>query len=203
MPASDAQGSIVPGYNCQAAVEARAQSIVAADVTAAANDKQQAPPMLPPVLTQSGHVPRTVRMDTGYFSEANVTALTALGCTPLIPPDRPLHGQAGPMAPRGRPPAGLSVADRRRRPLRTRRGRRSYARRQAIVEPVFGQIKQGRGYRQFLLRGMRQVRGEWALSCTRQNVLKLWTALRRQRRRPCEGLRARRGERKATRKGPR
>jgi hypothetical protein len=142
-------------------------------------------------------------METGYFSEANVTALTALGCTPLIPPDRQLHGQAVPMAPRGRPPAGLSVANRMRRTLRTRRGRRSYARRTAIVEPVFGQIKQGRGYRQFLLRGMRQVRGEWALICTMHNVLKLWTALRRQRQRHGEGLRARRGERKATRKGPR
>jgi len=203
MPASDAKGSIVQGYNCQAAVDARAQIIVAADVTDEANDKQQAQPMLTQVLTQTGRVPRTVSMDTGYFSEANVTALTALGCTPLIPPDRQLHGQAVPMAPRGRPPAGLSVADRMRRTLRTRRGRRSYARRKAIVEPVFGQIKQGRGYRQFLLRGMRQVRGEWALICTMHNVLKLWTALRRQRRRRGEGLRARRGERKATRKGPR
>ncbi|MDI3466886.1 MAG: Mobile element protein [Nitrospira sp.] len=157
--------------------------------------------MLTQVLTQTGRVPRTVSMDTGYFSEANVTALTALGCTPLLPPDRPLHGQAVPMAPRGRPPAGLSVADRMRRTLRTRRGRRRYARRKAIVEPVFGQIKQGRGYRQFLLRGMRQVRGEWALICTMHNVLKLWTALRRRRQRPGEGLRALHGKRKTTRNG--
>lgn len=87
-------------------------------------------------------------------------ALTALGCTPLIPPDRQLHRQGIPTAPRGRPPAGLSVADRRRRTLRTPHGRRRSARRKAIVEPVFGQIKQGRGYRQFLLRGRRQVRGK-------------------------------------------
>jgi transposase len=203
MPASDAKGSVVQGYNCQAAVDARAQIIVAADVTDEANDKQQAQPMLTQVLAQTGQVPRTVTMDAGYFSEANVVAITALGCLPLIPPDRQCHGHVVPAASRGRPPADVSVADRMRRTLRTTRGRRLYARRKAIVEPVFGQIKQGRGYRQFLLRGMQQVRGEWALICTTHNLRKLWTALRQRRRRPGEGLRALRSERKATRRGPR
>jgi transposase len=203
MPASDAKGSVVQGYNCQAAVDARAQIIVAADITDETNDKQQAQPMLTQVLAHTGQVPRTVTTDAGYFSEANVVALTALGCLPLIPPDRQLHGQVIPTAPRGRPPAGLSVADRMRRTLRTTRGRRLYARRKAIVEPVFGQIKQGRGYRQFLLRGMRQVRSEWALICTTHNVLKLWTALRWRCRRPGEGLRALRGAQKARGKGAR
>ena len=87
-----------------------------------------------------------------------------------------------------------SVADRMRRTLRTKRGRRLYAQRQAIVEPVFGQIKQGRGFRQFLVRGLRNVRGEWALICTTHNVLKLWTALRR--RRLGKRLRTRSGSRK-------
>jgi transposase len=190
MPDAGAKGSVVQGYNCQAAVDARAQIIVAADVTDEANDKQQAQPMLTQVLANTQQVPRTVSRDAGYFSEANVVAITAVGCLPLIPPDRQLHGHTVPAAPRGRPPADVSVADRMRRTLRTKRGRRLYARRKAIVEPVFGQIKQGRRYRQFLLRGMRQVRGEWALICTTHNVLKLWTALRRVRRRPGEGLRA-------------
>ncbi len=201
MPASDAKGSFVQGYNCQAAVDATAQIIVATDVTDEANDKQQAQPMLTQVVATTGAIPRVVSMDTGYFSEANVTALTALGCTPLVPPDRQLHSEARPAAPRGRPPVGLSVADRMRRTLRTQRGRRRYARRKAIVEPVFGQIKQGRGYRQFLLRGMRKVRGEWALICTTHNVLKLWTVLRR---RPHgERLRALSGSRQAKRRGQR
>ncbi|MDH4344157.1 MAG: IS1182 family transposase [Nitrospira sp.] len=203
MPASEAKGSVVQGYNCQAAVDAQAQIIVAADVTDEANDKQQAQPMLTQVVATTGAVPRVISMDTGYFSEANVTALTALGCTPLSPPDRQLHSQGIPAAPRGRPPVGLSVADRMRRTLQTTRGRRRYARRKAIVEPVFGQIKQGRRYRQFLLRGLRQVRGEWALICTTHNVLKLWTALRRRRPRPGEGVRALRGEQKATGHGRR
>lgn len=181
MPVSGAKGSFVQGYNCQAAVDARAQIIVAANVTDEPNDKQHAQPLLTLVLVNTEQVPRPASLDAGYFSEANVMALAALGCTPLIPPDRQLHGRAVPAAPRGRPPAGLSVADRMRRTLRTKPGRRLYARRKAIVEPVFGQIKQGRGFRQFLLRGMRKVRGEWALICTTHNVLKLWRALRRRR----------------------
>jgi transposase len=189
MPDAGAKGSVVQGYNCQAAVDATAQIIVAADATDEANDKQQAQPMLTQVLVNTEQVPRTVSMDAGYFSEANVTASTALGCWPLIPPDRQLHSQTVPIAPRGRPPAGLSVADRMRRTLRTRRGRRRYAQRKAIVEPVFGQIKQGRGYRQFLLRGMKQVRGEWALICTTHNVLKLWRALAHRPRGPGHRLR--------------
>lgn len=110
MPDAGAKGSVVQGYNCQAAVEATAQIIVAADVTDEANDKQQAQPMFTQGLVNNEQVPGTVSMDTGYFSETNVMALTALGCQPLIPPDRQLHGQAVPMAPRGRLPAGLSVA---------------------------------------------------------------------------------------------
>lgn len=179
MPASDAKGSVVQGYNCQAAVDARAQIIVAADVTDEANDKQQAQPMLTQAVANTGQVPRIASMDTGYFSEVNVTALTALGCLPLVPPDRQLHSQARPAAPRGRPPMSLSVADRMRRTLRTHRGRRLYARRKAIVEPVFGQIKQARGFRQFLRRGLAAVQGEWALLCVAHNLLKLAAAPRK------------------------
>ena len=201
MPAPGAKGSVIQGYNCQAAVDAKAQIIVAAEVTDEANDKQQAQPLLTQVLVNTGQVPRTVSMDAGYFSEATVEMVATLGGAPLIPPDRQRHGRAVPAAPRGRRPVGLSVADRMRRTLRTKRGRRLYARRKAIVEPVFGQIKQGRGFRQFLLRGMRKVRGEWALICTTHNVLKLWTARRRRRRRPGEGLRRRRSGRKGNRRG--
>ena len=200
MPAPNAKGSVLQGYNCQAAVDATAQIIVAADVTDAANDKQHAQPMLTQVLVHTEQVPRTVSIDAGYFSEANVIALADLGCELLIPPDRQTHGQISPAAPRGRLPAGLSVADRMRRTLRTKRGRRRYAQRKAIVEPVFGQIKQGRGFRQFLLRGMQKVRGEWALICTTHNLLKLWRALRHRHRRPGAGLRALSGSRTRARR---
>ena len=196
MPASGAKGSFVQGYNCQAAVDATAQIIIAADVTDEPNDKRQAQPLFFQAVANTGHVPRIASLDAGYFSEANVTAVAALGCEPLIPPNRQPHGQALPAAPRGRRPATLSVADRMRRTLRTKRGRAHYAKRKMIVEPVFGQIKQGRGFRQFLLRGMRKVRGEWALICTTHNVRKLWTA----RRRLDTGQRALGGSWKAERK---
>lgn len=172
MPALGDKDRFVQGYNCQAVVDATAQVIIAADVTQTQNDKQQA-------IANTGQVPKTASLDAGYFSENNVQALTALGCRPLIPPDRQPHGLAVPAAPRGRIPTGLSVADRMRRMLRTKRGRRRYATREVTVEPVFGQIKQGRGFRQFLLRGHHQVRVEWALICTTHNVLKIWRTTRR------------------------
>ena len=181
MPASGDKGSFVQGYNCQAVVDATAQIIIAADVTQAPNDKQQAQPLLQQAITNTDQVPKIASLDAGYFSEDNVHALTAWGCTPLIPPDRQQHERPRPAAPRGRIPTGLSVADRMRRTLRTKRGRRLYAKRKVTVEPVFGQIKQGRGFRQFLLRGHHQVRGEWALICTTHNVLKLWRSTTRRR----------------------
>ena len=177
MPSSSDKGSFVQGYNCQAAVDATAQIIVAADVTQETNDKRQAQPMLAQVIANTKHVPQTVSLDAGYFSEDNVQALESLGTETLIPPDRQTHGKAQPHAPQGRIPHGLSLADRMRRKLRTKRGRAHYAKRKVIVEPVFGQIKQGRGFRQFLLRGLQKVKGEWALICTTHNVRKLWAAL--------------------------
>lgn len=190
MPASGAKGSFIQGYTCQAAVDATAQIIGAADITDEPNDKQQAQPLLTQAVANTGHVPRIASLDAGYFSAANVTAVAALGGTPLIPPDRQHHGRPAAPAPRGRRPAALSVAERMRRTLRTKRGRAHYARRKATVEPVFGQSKHGRGFRQFLLRGMRKVRGEWALICTTHNVLKLWTAFRRRPRWPGRGAQA-------------
>ncbi len=178
MPSSSDKGSFVQGYNCQAAVDATAQIIVATDVTQQTNDKRQAQPLLKQVIANTTQVPKTVSLDAGYFSEDNVQALKELGTETLIPPDRQMRRrQAQPPAARGRIPKGLSVADRMRRTLRTKRGRARYAKRKVIVEPVFGQIKQGRGFRQFLLRGLQKVQGEWALICTTHNVRKLWAAL--------------------------
>ena len=86
------------------------------------------------------------------------------------------HGAARPEAPRGPIPKDLSGADRMRRKLRTKKGRADYSKRKETVEPVFGQVKQGRGFRQFLLRGLQKVKGEWSLICTTHNLLKLWRA---------------------------
>ena len=80
--------------------------------------------------------------------------------------------------PRGRPPKDLTVKQQMARKLRTKRGRETYAKRKGMIEPVFGQIKQARGFRQFLLRGMEKMRGEWRLVCMTENLLKLFGSQR-------------------------
>jgi hypothetical protein len=138
----------------------------AAAVTQAPNDKQLAQPLLQQAIANTGQVPKIASLEAGYSSEDNVHAPTALGCRPLIPPNRQPHERTCLAAPHGRVPMGLSVVDRMRRTLRMKRGPRLYAKCKVTVEPVFGQIKQGRGFRQFLLRGHDQVRSEWALIYT-------------------------------------
>ena len=180
---TDPESRIMPGpggrdfqqaYNCQAVVDDAHQVIVAAEATNQASDKQQAVSMIEQAIANTGVVPREVSADAGYYSARAVEGLIALGVDPFIAPDKTRHGQAIPPASRGRIPANLSARDRMRRKLRTKRGRRRYAIRKETVEPVFGQIKQGRGFRQFLLRGLEKVSREWSLICTGHNLLKLF-----------------------------
>ena len=99
MPSSSDKGRFVQGYNCQAVVDTTAQIIIAADVTHAANDTQQAQPLLQQAIANTGQVPTIASLDAGYVSEENVHTLTALGCLPLIPPDRQTHERTRPAAP--------------------------------------------------------------------------------------------------------
>jgi len=161
-------------YNCQAVVDSQHQVIVAARATNQASDKQQAVAMLEEAIDNAGAVPSEVSADAGYYSAKAVADLHALGTDPFIAPEKTRHGHRPPPAPRGRIPKGLPPRDRMRRKLQTKRGRKRYALRMATVEPVFGQIKQARGFRQFLLRGLEKVQGEWSLICTGHNLLKLF-----------------------------
>lgn len=170
----------IQGYNAQIAVDGGpAQIIVAQHVTPAAPDVQELVPAVTAITQGLGRKPREVLADAGYWSEANVNALEAKGITPFIATKRQKHGEPPPAAPRGRRPAGLSVRDRMARKLATRYGRTVYALRKTIVEPVFGQIKQARGFRQFLRRGLARVQQEWALICLSHNLLKLHAATTR------------------------
>jgi transposase len=166
----------IQGYNAQVAVDATAQVIVAQHVTAASPDAEQLQPVVQALIRGLYRRPRVVLADAGYWSEANVVALQDRGIEPLIATGRRKHHEPVPVAPRGRPPAGLSVKQRMARTLATRRGHALYARRKVIVEPPFGQIKHARGFRQFLRRGLRAVGEEWALICTSHNLLKLYGA---------------------------
>ena len=180
---TDPESRIMPGpggrdflqaYNCQAVVDHEHQVIVAARATNLASDKQQAAVMIAEAIDNTGAVPKEVSADAGYYSAKAIDDLHALGVDPFVAPEQTRHGRKPPPAPRGRIPKGLSTRDRMRRKLQTRRGRQRYALRMATVEPVFGQIKQGRGFRQFLLRGLEKVQGEWSLICTGHNLLKLF-----------------------------
>ncbi len=175
MPAPGGQ-HFEQAYNAQAAVDSANQIIVAADVVDETNDKKQAIPMMKQVEKNLGRLPDEMSADTGYFAESAIKELVADGIDPYLPPDKIKHKDKTLAAPRGRIPNGLSIADRMRRKLRTKRGRARYGLRKEIVEPVFGQIKQARGFRQFLLRGKKKVSGEWRLICTGHNILKLFTA---------------------------
>ena len=155
-------------------VDSTHQVIVAARATNATSDKQQAVAMVEETTGNVGAVPREVSADAGYYSVKAVEELYALGANPFIAPEQTRHGRVLEPAPRGRIPKGLSVRDRMRRKLRTKRGRERYALRMETVEPVFGQIKQGRGFRQFLLRGLAKVNREWLLICAGHNLLKLF-----------------------------
>jgi len=163
-------------YNAQAAVDGAHQVIVAAEVTDQPSDRGQAVPMMKQVKENTGEIPWEMSADAGYFSSNAVDELTDAGIDVYMPPDKMHHAYKMLPAPRGRIPKGLSIVDRMRRKLRTKQGRKRYGLRKELPEPVFGQIKQVRGFRQFLLRGKEKVRGEWQLICTGHNMLKLFGA---------------------------
>lgn len=173
-----AGGGFEQAYNAQAAVEPECQLIVGQTLTNEANDKRQLQPLVEAIERQAGRRPTQVLADSGYCSERNLEYL-ASGAEPekavraWVAVEKTKRNAAPEAAPRGRPPAGLTLVERMRRKLRTKAGKRVYARRKVIVEPVFGQIKQARGIRQFLMRGLEKARGEWALICLTHNVLKL------------------------------
>ena len=135
--------------------------------------------MIQETVGNTGKVPREVSADVGYYSAQVVDGLYALGEDPFVAPDQTRHGRVVPPAPRGRIPGRLSPRDRMRRKLRTKGGRQRYALRMEPVEPVFGQIKESRGFRQFLLRGLERVNREWLLICTGHNLLKLFRSAHR------------------------
>ena len=166
----------VQGYNAQIAVEPALQLIVGQGVTQEANDKRQLLPMLRNVKEQSGQQPSAVLADNGYLSEENLKGAAQMQVEAYVAAGKQKHNKIVPPCPRGPIPKAATLLERMRRKLQTVLGRKIYARRKAIVEPVFGQIKSGQGFRQFLLRGVNQVRGEWALVCMTHNILKLHRA---------------------------
>ena len=169
--------------NAQVSVDAAYQIIVACNVTAESNDKQQAAPMAQWTMAHLGQagimrptdatgavqkIPATY--DSGYDSEAAAMAVEQGGFEPYMATGRQRHHAPEPEVPE--PP--VTATDRMAAKVQTPEGCALYARRKVIVEPVFGQIKEARGFRRFLLRGLDNIRGEWRLVCLTHNLLKLW-----------------------------
>jgi len=168
----------VQAYNAQIAVEPDFQLIVGQAVTQAANDKEQIVPMVETIQAQSGQSPDEILADSGYCSEKNLEHLESDGqpekkIEAYMATHRQKHGERR-ICPRGPLPKGATRVARMRRKLQTKAGAAIYAARKAIVEPVFGQIKQARGFRRFSLRGLAKVRSEWAFVCLTHNILKLY-----------------------------
>ena len=160
-------------YNAQAAVDADSQVIVAEGLTNAANDRQQVVPMVAEIQKNTGRQARELSADSGYCSEGNLEQLQRHGIRGYIATGRQKHGQASATA-NDANQGGTRV---QAMTTRLKRGghRSRYRLRKQTVEPVFGQIKGARGFRQFLLRGLAKVSGEWRLICTAHNLLKLAT----------------------------
>jgi hypothetical protein len=166
------------GYNAQAAVEPTLLLIVGQGLTQAANDKQQLQPMVEAITQQAQQRPAAILADSGYCSEENLQYLESDDAPKdkidgYVATGKNKHGQHRQACPRGPIPKGATRTARMKRKLQTKAGKAVYAARKAIVEPVFGQIKQARGFRQFLLRGFEKVAGEWALVCLTHNILRL------------------------------
>ena len=173
MPDGANKGSFVQAYNAQAAVDSQAQVIVAAELTQQTNDSQQLIPMIRQVAANAGCKPVAVSADAGYWSEANVSDELVAGVDLHIATGRQKHGEKVASA-TGPPPEDASPKEAMAHKLRTEAGKAIYKRRKAIVEPVFGQTKEGRGFRRFSFRGVANVGLEWKLICLTGNLLKLF-----------------------------
>jgi len=171
-------GAYIQAYNGQAVVDDAHQIITAADVTDCASDCPSYTPMLDQSAANTGSHPEQALVDAGYCSDDNLAAAAARqaehATTTFMATGRLSHDEQVPPAPRGRIPNNATLKQRMARRLRTKPGRAAYARRKAIVEPVFGQIMTCQDGRQLLLRGQDGARGEWRLLAACHNLRKVF-----------------------------
>jgi transposase len=178
---TDPESSIMPGrhgfiqeYNCQAAVDAAHQIIVAADVTNQSVDNAHLGPLSEQIRNNTSGLPEVMLADSGYWSPPVVAQVSALGVEVLVALKRDKHGVVATEIVTGEPPPELSDRDRMRWRLNTIEGRALYARRKAVVEPVFGQIRVGQRFNRLSFRGLQAVCSEWKLVAACHNLLKLF-----------------------------
>lgn len=163
----------IQGYNAQAAVDAAHQVIVAHGLSNNASDQEHLAPMVDAIETNTGGTPKEFSADAGYCSEANLKALEQRRINAYVATGRQKHGRAAAV---GERQGGGARVEAMRRKLKRGGWRSRYRLRKQVVEPVFGQIKEARGFRRLLLRGLGKVGHEWSLICTAHNLLKLGMA---------------------------
>jgi len=166
-------GAFLQAFNCQAAVDDANQIIVAADITNQAPDAGNLAPMLAQVRSNCGP-PGNLTADSGYWTSGVEETCAEGGTEAWVAVERRKHWGADTSVTEGPPPEDATPRGRMRHRLRTLDGRRIYSRRKAVVEPVFGQLKEGRGFRRFHLRGLVAATAEWMLVCATHNLLELF-----------------------------
>lgn len=170
----EAGGTFLQGFNCQAAVDDPYQIIIAADLSNQSPDNGNLVPMLEQVRRNCGTSAATATADSGYWSPNVPEQCDELDCEAFIATERHKHWDRNPTVTQGPTPEGSDAREVMRWKLRSPEGREIYARRKVVVEPVFGQIKEARGIRRFLLRGLDAAHAEWQLICLTHNLLKMF-----------------------------
>lgn len=168
-------GAFVQSYNVQIVVDGASQLIVAHGVSNQGADAEYLIPMVQRTLAGCGRAPEAILADSGYFSRENVEAVVAAGSEPFIAVGREKNAsEASPPGQSGEATEAQRTRAAMAEKLRAGEGKRTYARRKGMVEPVFGQIEQARGFRRFSQRGLQKVGNEWGFVCTTHNLLKLF-----------------------------
>ena len=160
----------IQGYNAQAAVDAEHQIIVSCDLTNQGADSAQLLPLIDQIKANTEVLPKQVSADAGYASDANLKGLEERDIDGFVAAGRQKHGTAAPAAGKAKEGSRLAAMAQK---IAGQGYDSPYRLRKQTVEPVFGQIKQAHGFRQFLLRGLDKVKQEWVLVCTAHNLLKL------------------------------
>lgn len=168
-------GTFIQAYNAQIAVDGEHQIIVAHAVTNQSPDTEHLPPMMKRIKEATGRYPERLTADSGYYSNANVEHCEELAVDPYICVGRTKHDGTLTLNPTASPGP---TRDRMVAKMTSHRGRAVYSRRKVIVEPVFGQIQQARGFRRFSMRGLLKSRWEFGLVCFGHNLLKLFRSAR-------------------------
>ena len=165
------RNAFAQAYNAQVAVDGQAQVIVAAEITQCTNDRAQLVPMVQAACAATGVTPQTITADVGYWDSLSLRDPSLTAINVLVSPD------SKPQLPDAVLPPQVphtEEAKRMRERLANEPDKKLYAQRKVIVEPVFGQIKEIRGFRRFRFRGLKRVAAEWKLICATHNLLKLF-----------------------------